>query len=504
MPAKQSQKKAGRTASKKAGRTPPGTPAATLIAAWEQDPASGNNPGGGQLIQLPVPKLNATSLPTAIAHPSTPPPAKVYTLGTPEFRYWNTAAALARGSEMWSKQLPGVSWQVGKTLPVTLDGGIDFNAFYDRRALMFFHGTVAGRTVFSCESPDVVCHEQGHAVLDAIKPQLWNAASIEASAFHEAFGDMSAILTALQLQSVRLAVLAETESSLYKSSRLSRLAEQLGWAIRQGHPTAVEPDCLRNAVNSFFYRDPNTLPSRAPANSLSSEPHSFSRVFTAAFFEGLSNMFKLSAARDEGSLLKVSQDLAQILVGGVRAASVVPTFFSQVAMNMLQFAKKNFGNNGYQQALKSAFVRHGIISPATSLPSAAVSRSMAGEESAAVIEEEELPKLQLSVAEYDLGVDTITVHSASEPKRFDVAGASLAIGSAVAPSQDEAAKAFVEDLLRRGRLKVASENKNTRAMRGIMRPNEPETHETHTHELRKENNEYVLQRVRIACSFHHH
>jgi hypothetical protein len=90
------------------------------------------------------------------------------------------------------------------------------------------------------------------------------AASIEVAAFHESFGDMSALLSALQLPSLREGVLAETGGVLHRASRLSRLAEQLGWAIRQSVPSAVEPDCLRNAVNTFFYRDPDTLPTMAP------------------------------------------------------------------------------------------------------------------------------------------------------------------------------------------------------------------------------------------------
>ena len=65
------------------------------------------------------------------------------------------------------------------------------------------HGSAAGRTVFSGESPDVVCHELGHAILDSLKPQLFDAASMEVAAFHESFGDMSASLSALQLPSLR-------------------------------------------------------------------------------------------------------------------------------------------------------------------------------------------------------------------------------------------------------------------------------------------------------------
>jgi hypothetical protein len=101
---------------------------------------------------------------------------------------------------------------------------------------------------------------------------------------------MSAILSALQLQSLRSAILHDTGGHLYQNSRLSRLAERLGSAIRAQHPDAVDRDCLRNAVNSFTYQDPITLPQMAPTTQLSSEPHSFSRVFTGAFFEALAGM----------------------------------------------------------------------------------------------------------------------------------------------------------------------------------------------------------------------
>jgi len=164
-------------------------PAGLTINAWEQDPGSGNQPDGGLLIQQPVPDLGATSLPTAIENPAQAPAAGVYTPGTAEFRYWAAAAALSRGSQFWSVQLPGVSWEVGKTLPVDLYHGTDLNAYYDRVGLRFFQATVGSRTFYSGESPDVVNHEQGHAVLDALKPQLWNAANLEVPAFHESFGE---------------------------------------------------------------------------------------------------------------------------------------------------------------------------------------------------------------------------------------------------------------------------------------------------------------------------
>src|SRR5262249_32163299 len=189
---------------------------------------------------------------------------------------------------------------------VQLDEDVDFNAFYARDSgLNFFHGLVdqvsPNVTVYSAESPHVVCHELGHAILDAVKPELFDAMSNEVSAFHEAFGDMSSMLCALQIPSLRQYVLDQTGGILNTNSRLSQLARQLGWAIRvEIAPDAVDDDCLRNACNSFFYQDPAGLPPSAPASQLSSEPHSFSRVFSGAFLDVLAGMYQVGPARAAG------------------------------------------------------------------------------------------------------------------------------------------------------------------------------------------------------------
>ena len=55
-------------------------------------------------------------------------------------------------------------------------GGLGFlalpGASADPVVCIELHANVAGTMVFTGESPDVVCHEMGHAVLDAIRPQL--------------------------------------------------------------------------------------------------------------------------------------------------------------------------------------------------------------------------------------------------------------------------------------------------------------------------------------------
>jgi hypothetical protein len=149
----------------------------------------------------PVPNLAQRPLAFSFDGP-TPKPAP-YQQGTAEFRYWTAAEALRRGADFWANLVSLQRWQPGPVLKVLLDEGVDLNAFYDRNALNFFHGPSPNGTVFSDESPDIVCHEMGHAILDSLKPQLWGVGSHEAAAFHESFGDISAILSALQLQELR-------------------------------------------------------------------------------------------------------------------------------------------------------------------------------------------------------------------------------------------------------------------------------------------------------------
>jgi hypothetical protein len=302
-----------------------------------------------------------------------PNPA-VYKPGTQGFLYWNAFDALHRSAKFWRGVLERArsrakDWYRAKEsdphvpLRVALDHGDDLNAYYDRRGLLFFRAMVSGRRIYSGESPDVLAHELGHAVLDSIQPKLWNAASDEIAAFHESFGDISSICTALQLESLRRAAIEEPGATFYRSSRISRLAEQLGWAIRQVRTDASETDCLRNAVNCFFYQPPHTLPPEAPSATLSSEPHSFSRVFTAGFFGALSDMFdgrKKNGRPNADDLLEVTNDAALLLVKSVEAAPVIPDFYSEVALGMLRADKDEFDGR-YANAIRSAFMRRGIL-----------------------------------------------------------------------------------------------------------------------------------------------
>jgi hypothetical protein len=343
------------------------------IQGWPTDPMGGVPP-----LQLAVPTVPGSPLPTAIVAPKKAPPAEIHALGTDGFRYWTAAEALRRSAAFWAAAgARGWHPDVGQSIPIRLDDGIDLNAFYARNAfppegikqgLSFFHDNVRDATdgtrvtVFSGESPDVVAHELGHAVLDALKPVLFGLASIEAAAFHESFGDMSAILTALQLPSVRQAVLEETDGNLRRNSSVSRVAEQLGFAIRQRNPAAVDRDSLRNAANSFLYLDPLTLPSSGPATALTRAPHNFSRVFTGAFLEALGGMVtRLSTDPRVDEVEEASLDMGRLLAQAAVAAPVSTKLFQSVAEQMVLADTSLFGGK-YAEALTMAFVSRGLMS----------------------------------------------------------------------------------------------------------------------------------------------
>ena len=472
-----------------------GVTGTATILGWQDDPGEAVPP----LIppeRRPVPDLTLVPLKLAVPNVVAPAPAD-YDIATSDFRYWSMAEAAARGAAFWRPLLPpGTNWQVGDTLNLLVDEGEDFNAFYDRRALNFFHGTTGGRTYFSCESPDIVCHEQGHAILDALRPELFDAGTIEAAAFHEAFGDMSALLVSLQLPSMRRAVLAETGGDLSRNSRLSRLAEQLGFAIRQVNPSAADADCLRNASNKFFYTNPETLPSDAPATSLSSEPHSFSRVFTGAFLEILAGGLRQAASNPgESDVQAVSLDLAKLLIAGVLAAPVVPEFMSQIAASII--AADASAGGKYGDVLKSAFVRRGILSPQsaagiTSLRSIGITAAAHFSAVAARVGRE-LPHVAISAAEYGLGDQPLLVRAPSDPRRFGVSAAAFGVGGVTPSNSEHAARAFVEDLLQRGHIDIDDIG---RPGCRLVHP-----HAFKTHRLESSSEGTMLTRILFDCGF---
>ena len=464
--------------------------------------------------QLPLGTNPFAALRTSISGPQ--PPAGLYNPGTPEFRYWVAAEALLRGINFWGSLLPpGTTWSTSNPMQVSLaEADPQLNANYTRLfGMRFYSQKVLSFDIHASESPDVVCHELGHAVLDALRPQLFNVANTETSAFHESFGDISAILCALQVPAMRKAVIAETSGRLNTNSRLSRLAEQLGWGLRQISPQMVDRDCLRNAMTHFFYKRPDLLPPSADAAQLSSEEHSFSRVFTGAFLDALARMFSASSSRDEATLVSISRDIGQLLIDAVHGAPVTSAYFSQIAATMVQADQARFAGRNNAE-LTGAFLEHGILSVGSTfriasepLPTAIVlpqgAASAVGPMGDSVIysyadrssdnahllglgQTPELPVHALDVVE---GL-SFHVHAPDEQARFAVASFSRDMDGAV--THEASMRNFVEGLIQRQQLNLGDE---TKSITGAGKKKASRT----THSLQLEDGKTVLKRICFAC-----
>jgi hypothetical protein len=285
---------------------------------------------------------------------------------TPEFQFWQAKLALIAGLRTW-RQMDGRflrRWFGDQNqLAVLTDAGDDLNAFYDRSSLQFFSHTFDGVTVNSAESVDVVTHEQGHAFLDAIRPDFFDVPFIEVGALHEAFGDCTAVLTALEDRAIRDAVLAASPD-LSANHFVESVAEALGDAIaREFGASNVDVGALRHALNTFQWSDPSSLPPDAPADQLSGEVHSFARVFSGAFYDVIRNTYNAGRQKNATGLRKASRTAGKLLVAAVRTVPATPNTFSGVGQRMLQAdVMTNGGANA--AAINDAFEAHGMPLPA--------------------------------------------------------------------------------------------------------------------------------------------
>lgn len=151
------------------------------------------------------------------------------------------------------------------------------NAFYEREShsLQFFYFETDQGTLHTCLSADIVAHETGHAILDAICPDLYNATSPQSLAIHESIADLTALCRALDNRPLVDEVVSRPEWTIRESSQFTALAEEFGNAISLGRRSY-----LRNAYND------RTLCDDAPKEQqvARDEPHALSEVLTGALY----------------------------------------------------------------------------------------------------------------------------------------------------------------------------------------------------------------------------
>ncbi|MGH3366003.1 MAG: hypothetical protein ACRDOY_02240 [Nocardioidaceae bacterium] len=249
-------------------------PATRRIAVVDIDPATG--------APLPAPAQFVPakpSLPTRGSFEYDGNPTSPATIAVNAFGTVFQTVRMFEGPDALGRQ---VTWAFGsEQLLVVPRAGEWANAFYDRstRSLQFFwFPSSTGTTVYTALSRDIVAHECGHALLDAVVPSLYDSATPQSIAIHEAVADLIAVLMALDSGSLRTAVLKRSGNSLAGPNAFSGIAEEFGMA-RPG-PGGVARLALRELHNQATLED--------LANE---QPHVLSTLLSAIFYETLASIF---------------------------------------------------------------------------------------------------------------------------------------------------------------------------------------------------------------------
>jgi len=261
------------------------------------------------------------------------------------------------------------SWPTVKSLEVNVNAGRMLNAYYNRNGIYFFHeiDPVTRERIYTGDSTDIVVHELGHAILDAMRPDFWSVQALEIWSFHEAFSDITSMLYLMQFDDAIEHALEETNGTMTSSNNISRLAEEMGVAIQHlitrkryvGNPIG-----LRDAVNDFKYIDPNKLPKEGPDNKLVAECHSFGRVFAGAWYELFTEIYQLHLSEGDSKMdaFKKSRDIsATYLMKAIPKTPRVVKYHDALARVILSIDRTAGGK--YQNIIKKVWDNRNLIIP---------------------------------------------------------------------------------------------------------------------------------------------
>lgn len=157
--------------------------------------------------------------------------------------------------------------------------------------------------------------------------------------------------------------------------------------------------------------------------------HSFSRIFTGAFYEILSGMLNIRSRNPtQADLAAVTGDFARLLLDATAAAPVQPDYFAQVASHIIDADTVRFGGK-YRDALVSTFVKR-LIVPKSAVQALVAHKGKVPPTAAALRmtarpAKPQFQKVLLSAQEFGLGKQTLVVPAPVEQKPLLSVAASL-------------------------------------------------------------------------------
>jgi fungalysin metallopeptidase (M36) len=462
----------------------------------------------------------------------------VFQPGTAEFLFWQCREAGLAALEAWEAMAGKFArWQGNRRKMALLqDEGVDINAFYDRNSFSFFHRQIEGKVFFSGASTDVVAHEVGHGLLDALRPDLWDAPFLESGAFHEAFGDCVAILTALNDPETRTKLLTSAPS-LKKKNFVESTAEELSDGIRRLLPShnAAEP---RHAHNDFQYAIPETLPDTGGPGELINEVHSFGMIFSGCFYDLIAGLFAAQSSQTSAGLLAAVKTAGDLLMRAASTAEITPRFLQSVGRTMILVDEEQNGGQ-HRDVIRAAFAAHNIqlganalLAPVAVLAGKApgvsrrpkvdaatrrdlVDRLGLGKGARLSVDVAELPgrrfarvihSRDVALGGIDKRLKGVSV-SAPLPVLIGASNGRAAVMGALPEtvSTDREVESFVRSLVKNGQIEFGGANGAAASARaaiaGPVGKKKPVSRETHR--VRSVGGKKVLERVRFHCDCRH-
>lgn len=389
--------KDGVVLSKPQDQAPPEPPKMVKVSTFPQDPYLDGKPSVEEIEQSKVgtnlsgPRVKSLdSKPVAIADPDG---NFFYEPLQKEFDQVNSYVCAYKTLDMHRNFLGhDVGWAFGKDqLLVNSHKDEGANAYYQRwgGSINFFYFKSEGldKTVQTAQSSDVVSHETGHATLDGMKPGYFGSWGGETMSFHEAFADATAMLYTVSREDNIEKLVAETGGNLNSTNRMTMLAEEFGKAVKlmNTDPSDDDKTFLRDANNTFKYVPPDQLPEHGGRDELTSEPHSFSRVFSGAFYDCFKNLYSQFAAElpgippaeneiptngeappptpDYKGAARAARDvLGTVFLKGTELGPSSGASYKNIALAMLN-ADKMINEGKYSKTLADAFVDRQILKP---------------------------------------------------------------------------------------------------------------------------------------------
>jgi hypothetical protein len=255
------------------------------------------------------------------------------------------------------------------SLRITVDphSGIGANAFYNEqeRLIGFNVVKVDGETISAAHSADIVSHETAHAILDSVRDLYNESFGLGPTAFHEAFGDMTAMLVALHDDALITRVLDWTGGDLRLENFITVVGEHLTERLRTMPEVNTRTIYLRNALNNLrlLAFDSLAYTTDSPETNLTRESHNYSRLFSGAFYDMIVGVYERlkQEVNPRIAIYRARDIVGYILMCAVELGPVGEFEFSDMAMAFLN-AEAVLYDGEYADILMHVFDERHILS----------------------------------------------------------------------------------------------------------------------------------------------